>query len=98
MGRPAIDERLPGSDLVHRGIDDVHAGRTSVESLLVTAAGPRLRAIGLDVPEAGVESPLHRLYDLLSLDDAGSAHSRYNALIGRVTSFARAAERSARAR
>jgi hypothetical protein len=33
----------------------------------------------------------HRLYELLT-DGEHDAHSRYNALIGRIVSFARAAE------
>jgi hypothetical protein len=54
--------------------------------------------------EGGGERPSHRLYELLSATDqadqgaqtdqgARGAHSRYNALIARVVSFARAAER-----
>ena len=54
-------------------------------------AAPRLRAVGIAVPSGGGESPSHRLYELLSGSDAG-AHSRYNALVGRIVSFARSAE------
>lgn len=97
MTQGLVDERLPGGDLVRRGLEDLAAGRESAEALLVMAAAPRLRAVGLTVPESEVQSPLHRLYELIASDDPGSAHGRYNALIGRMTSFARAAERSARA-
>jgi hypothetical protein len=82
---------LPGHELVSAGLADLAAGRESESSLLVAMAAPRLRALGFDVPEGGGEQPSHRLYELLAKDDGG-AHSRYNALVGRVVSFARAAE------
>jgi hypothetical protein len=90
-----IDSRLPGADLVTRGIDDLAAGKLTQEALLVTAAASRLRAAGIAVAPAEVEAPLHRLYELLAASDAAGAHSRYNALVGRMVSFARAAERAA---
>jgi hypothetical protein len=84
---------LPGHELVSAGLLDLAAGRESESSLLVAMAAPRLRRLGFDVPEGGGERPSHRLYELLSETDRG-AHSRYNALIARVVSFARAAERA----
>lgn len=75
------------------GLADLAAGRESESSLLVAMAAPRLRRLGFDVPEGGGERPSHRLYELLSETDQG-AHSRYNALVARVVSFARAAERA----
>jgi len=62
-------------------------------------AAPRLRAAGVDCAEARdprSHRPGHRLYELLAEQDAASAHGRYNALVGRLVSFARAAERCAR--
>jgi hypothetical protein len=88
----AIDESLPGADLVRTGLDDVKHGRESAEALLVLIGAPRLRRIGIDVPESGVERPEHRLYELLARSDSDTAHSRYNALIRRLVSFERAAE------
>lgn len=82
---------LPGVDLVTRGLDDLRAGRDTPESALVSMAAPRLRALGLDVPSSH-DGGGHHLYDLLSDDDRASAHSRYNALVARMVSFARAAE------
>jgi hypothetical protein len=90
-----VDSRLPGADLVARGIDDLAAGKLTQEALLVTAAAARLRAAGVAVKPAEVEAPLHRLYELLAVSDGAGAHSRYNALVGRMVSFARAAERAA---
>jgi hypothetical protein len=51
--------------------------------------------LGFDVPEGGGQRPSRRLYELLSHNDVG-AHSRYNALVGRIVSFARAAEHATR--
>ena len=74
-----------------RGLDDLSKGRESTSALLVAMAAPRLRALGIDVPAGGGEQPSHRLYELLSETGSG-AHSRYNALVARIVSFARAAE------
>lgn len=70
---------------------DLQAGRESPESLLVRMAGPRLRALGFDIPLGGGLEASYRLYSLL-VQQGGGAHSRYNALVGRIVSFARAAE------
>ncbi len=88
---------LPGAELVARGIDDLEAGRDSASAALVKMAAPRLRAAGVNVAHPRGDRPGHRLYELLAEEDAASAHSRYNALVGRMVSFARAAEH-ARAR
>jgi hypothetical protein len=86
-----VQDDLPGYELVSMGLDDLAAGRESESALLVAMAAPRLRAIGIEVPQGGGKQPSHRLYELLTESDAG-AHSRYNALVARVVSFARAAE------
>ncbi|HEX8646713.1 MAG TPA: hypothetical protein VF715_07405 [Thermoleophilaceae bacterium] len=93
-----VDPALPGAEIVSKGMADLAQGRSSEEALLVTAAAPRLRALGLDVVPSGVDAPLHRLYELLATADRAGAHSRYNALIGRITSFARAAEHASTGR
>lgn len=97
MASPPPD--LPGAELVSDGLADLRAGRESESALLVEIAAPRLRALGIDVPEdaygPGTDvrgSPEHRLYSLLAQLADGGAHSRYNALLGRIASFARAAE------
>ena len=75
------------------GIDDLRTDRETAPAALVSMAASRLRATGLDVPHvAGRGLPHHHLYELLSVTDPASAHSRYNALVGRIVSFARAAE------
>jgi hypothetical protein len=88
-----VPTSFPGHELVSTGLSDLAADRESEASLVVAMAAPRLRRLGFDVPGSGGERPSHRLYELLSEVDQG-AHSRYNALIARVVSFARAAERA----
>lgn len=90
--------QLPGEELLHAGLIDLRAGRQSEAALLVQIAAPRLRALGYEVPErtwppAGedLRSPEHRLYALLADELGAGAHSRYNALLARIASFARAA-------
>lgn len=87
-----MNSALPGSELIESGLIDLREGRETVESLLVSIGSPRLRRIGLDVPDLTFSYPEHRLYDLLEQVDSDSAHSRYNALIRRLVSFERAAE------
>ena len=84
-------DALPGGDLVERGLADLARGVMSAEALLVLVGAPRLRELGLAVPDAAVASPEHELYLLLEAEGFESAHSRYNALIRRLVSFERAA-------
>jgi hypothetical protein len=88
------ESRLPGHELVRAGLEDLAAGRETEAALIVAMAAPRLRALGMQVPDGGGSFPSHRLYALLS-QSGGGAHSRYNALVGRIASFARAAEHAA---
>jgi hypothetical protein len=84
---------LPGEELITRGLDDLRNGDETEAALLVQIAAPRLRSLGLDVPVDATQSgepAEHRLYELLA--DRSDAHSRYNALLARVASYARAAE------
>jgi hypothetical protein len=85
-------ELLPAHEYVEAGIQDLNRGVESVEALLVSIGAPRLRQLGLPVPDHVLASPEHRLYELLRQEDADAAHSRYNALICRLVSFERAAE------
>jgi len=85
-------EALPGGDLIQEGITDLDRGIESIPSLLVSIGAPRLRRIGLPVPETRIGSPEHRLYEKLAESDPDSAHSRYNALLRRLVSFEDTAE------
>lgn len=93
-GMKDVPAEFPGSELVTAGLVDLADGCESEASLLVSMAAPRLRALGFAVPVSREERPSHRLYELIAARDGG-AHSRYNALVARIVSFARAAERDA---
>ena len=84
-------ELLPGNDLIHLGIEDLTRGIESIPSLLISIGAPRLRMLGLPVPENVIPAPELRLYEILSQSNPDAAHSRYNALVRRLVSFERAA-------
>jgi hypothetical protein len=84
-------EELPGGELVTEGLIDLVNGRETIPALIVAIGAPKLRQIGIELPEYNLPVPEHRLYDLLAAEDSDSAHSRYNALIRRLVSFERAA-------
>ena len=90
-------KNLPGAEIVLAGIADLEAGRQTINASAVQSAAPRLRRIGLDAPIANDDVPAaHLLYRQLSSELGDGAHSRYNAILSRVASFARAAERARR--
>ncbi len=92
--RPHPPEGLPGEELVAQGLSDLASSRETEAAVLVEIAAPRLGALGVTIPcacVAGDQSPEHRLYALLTT--APDAHSRYNALLRRIASYAAAAER-----
>ena len=87
---------VPGHELVEAGLADLERGEWSVEALLVAIGAPRLRAIGLRVPDRPdrPQQPEIALYHALGRaypDD--DTHSRYNALIRRLVSYEREMER-----
>jgi hypothetical protein len=84
-------EHLPGGDLVAKGLADLARPSVTVEALLVSIAAPRLRDLGVQVA-APLADPEHRLYEQLAREDPDSAHSRYNALLRRLTGFESALE------
>lgn len=89
---------LPGAEWVRPGLADLRDGRSTEAALLVAVGAPRLRDLGFLVPDSGLpERPEHALYRLLAEEYGDEAHGRYNALVRRLVSFERAAER-ARAR
>ena len=85
---------LPGAEIVIVGLADLAAGRDTASSDAVSMASARLRDAGIEVPpQAGHPRPAsHRLYEKLADEDPRNAHSRYNAIVRRVVSFAQAAE------
>jgi hypothetical protein len=84
-------EHLSGGDLVAKGLQDLAKSSVTVEALLVSIAAPRLRDRGLEVA-APLPDAEHRLYERLASEDPDSAHSRYNALLRRLTGFESALE------
>lgn len=59
---------LPGHDLISAGLGDLAAGRATEAALLVEMAAPRLRSLGLEVPESrsADPAPSHRPHALLA--------------------------------
>lgn len=83
---------VPGSELVEAGLADLKRGKLTVEALLVAVGAPRLRALGLAVPETP-SHPEVALYKTVGHRHPNDAHSRYNALIRRLVSYERELER-----
>jgi hypothetical protein len=86
-----ISDALPGAELIRERLRDLEAGVESVPALLVLVGAPRLRRLGIDVPDTP-DFPEDRLYAQLATAYGDNAHSQYNALIRRLVSFERAAE------
>ena len=87
-------EALPGADLVGRGVDDLAAGRRSIEAFLVSRATTRLRSCGVPVDDPLPDAD-RELYVLLGAREGTGAHASYNALTRRLVSFMHAAEHHA---
>lgn len=81
---------LPASDLIEAGIRDVHERRETIAALLVSIGAPKLRSLGISIPDQLPTNAEHRLYDLLATENPDAAHSKYNALIRKLVSFERA--------
>jgi hypothetical protein len=83
--------KLPGAEIVLPGIEDLKVGRESINALAVSAAASKLGVRELVDKTDGEEPAAHRLYQRLNSESGDRAHSRYNAMLARVASFARAA-------
>jgi hypothetical protein len=92
LARPA----LPGIDVIESGMRDLAEQRSSIQALQVSIAAPRLRLLGLRLPEP-LPDPEERLFAQLAATHGNGAHSRYNAMIRRLVSFARVAAQVIRA-
>ncbi|MBI1884559.1 MAG: hypothetical protein HYS08_10225 [Chlamydiae bacterium] len=89
-------ENVPGWELVNRGLEDISQGHPhTTHALLVFMAAPRLRFLGIDIPNALIDResspPHHELYKLLE-KTTSDAYSQYNALQRRLVSFCRSVE------
>ena len=92
----ALPAELPGADLVAAGVAALRRREFTAEALLVAVGAPRLRGLGLDIPDVSdeIEEPELALYAAVRKD--GGGHSGYNALIRRLVSFERAADAALR--
>ena len=79
VSHPAVSEHadipdgMPGRELIVAGLDDLRAGRETVEAMLVATGAPRLRACGIDVPGGDRPDSGLRMYRLLGERDAANA-------------------------
>lgn len=87
---------LPGRELIVAGLDDLRAGRETVEAMLVATGAPRLRSCGIDVPGPDLPDSGIRMYRLLGERDPVGAYSTYNALRRLLGSFLVSLEQHAR--
>ena len=86
---------LPSQVLVDKGLSDLECDVLSVEALLVLDSSPRLRWLGVKVPEPG-NAPKHpelALYTAIRESSPDDTHSRYNTLIRRLVSYGHELER-----
>ncbi len=89
-----LETPLPGEDLVLQGIADLSQNRLTECAWLVLIAAPRLRRLGIQIPERPHTQPCeHQLYALLEERLGAGAHSHYNSLLHRIASYAHALER-----
>lgn len=49
MNDPEIT--LPGEELIQEGLRDLLAGQETIAALLVAVGAPKLRTLGIDVPQ-----------------------------------------------
>lgn len=92
----AVRRKFPGDELVDPGLADLRRGIESVNSLLVAAAAPRLRRVGVAVPEHSQDASGRRLYAMLDAEYGNGAHSRYNSLQRRIIAYCAAKAQDAR--
>ncbi|MBI4055653.1 MAG: hypothetical protein HY402_05935 [Elusimicrobia bacterium] len=77
---------LPAGDWIAQGLKDLVQGLKTVPSLLVSIGAPKLKRKGISVAHT-ISQPELELYALLKKQNPDAAHSRYNALLGRLVSF-----------
>ena len=80
---------LPGLDLISKGFQDLSNSDQSDEALLVIIHSPELTRLGLPLPATPTlsESPEYLLYRSIEKKNPDSAHSTFNALNRRISSF-----------
>lgn len=81
---------LPGWDIVDAGVRDLVNGHfTSVQALAVAELRPRLRFLGVPVPDGSphIPNPRTRLYRTMETEQGDMAYVRFCALLERLDSF-----------
>jgi len=90
-----LDPKIPGSDIVAKGLEDIRSQRITAYSLLLQVAAPRLRRLDIEIPILpGIKNPEdvpyeHQLYELIK---GAGGHGLYNSLCSRIASFASSLE------
>ena len=88
-----IHKDFPGADLVIKGLKHLHNGKRTAEAFLVLIGAPRLRRLGIIVPQLpSPVCPELSLYKLLLKQDEANAYSLYNSYLRRLISFEQACE------
>jgi hypothetical protein len=86
-------QKLPGTDLVTRGIHDLESGHQTACACLVASAAQRL--VDLKIMKSNsikMERPELTMYGLLLTQYPQDAYSRYNSMRRRLASFIHALE------
>ena len=84
---------FPGADLVIKGLENLQNGKRTAEAFLVLIGAPRLRRLGIIVPQHLFRvCPELSLYKLLLKKDNANAYSLYNSYLRRLISFEHACE------
>jgi hypothetical protein len=93
--KEVLDPKIPGSDIVAKGLEDIRSQRITAYSLLLQVAAPRLKRLDIEIPRLpGIKNPEdvpyeHQLYELIK---GAGGHGLYNALCNRIASFASSLE------
>lgn len=85
-------EALPGGEILKNGLEDLGNSILSINAYLVLMGAPRLRRLGIEIPDKQIKNPEHKLYDILEDKNLYGAHSEYNSLIRKLVSLERALE------
>lgn len=81
---------LPGWEIIDPGLRDlVNGDFTSMSALVVAELRPRLRFLGVPVPDvtSQIQNPRALLYRTMEAEQGEMAHVRFCALLERMNSF-----------
>lgn len=81
---------LPGAEIVDSGLSDlVNGNLSSVNALAVVELRPRLRFLGVPVPDVSSQifNSRNLLYQMMETTEGEMAHARFCALLERMDSF-----------